>query len=319
VKVLICGGHPYESQANRQVRHSICDGWVELLGETDVISTNVEDAACLIPQIRPDLVLATGSYLPESTYFGELSHETRGLGTPAVFWATEDPYEHDASYRITHDFDVIFSCDRSSCRFYEHDNVFHLPLAGCRRSFYSPIDPWGSKEIDVVFCGVAFANRQEIVKDIRDRLTGHRLCFIGPGWGKFGMGFSDPRIERAELIYLYRKSRIVLNLGRSLHFENRRYMITPSTPGPRTFEAALVGCVQLFFEDTYEIRHYFKQEELPCFSNGSEFGRLLESYLSDERLASHTASLAQARALKEHTYRHRAEAVVTKLKELRLL
>ncbi len=314
LKVLICSGGRYESQANAQVRNSIMDGWVEYLGEDNVLSANISGAALVVAQMQPDIVIGIGSYLPESTYFGEVSREARRLGKVTVFWATEDPYEQDASYRIEHDFDAIFSCDHWGVNFYTHPHAFHLPLAGCHKRHYMPIDADREKTIDVMFCGVAFTSRQEVVDDLRSSLFGLNLCFIGPGWGKFGHGFSDRRIDKAQLIELYQKSRIVLNLGRSLHFENRRYMITPSSPGPRTFETALAGTVQFFHEDTYELRRYFTREEVPSFSNQIEFDSLLEHYLSEDERGLKTAELAQKRALSEHTYAHRARHVVETLK-----
>ncbi len=109
MKVLICSGGRYESQANAQVRSSIMDGWVEYLGADNVMSANISGAAAVVAQTKPDLVMGIGSYLPESTYFGEVSREARQLGKSTVFWATEDPYEQDAHYRIEYDFDAIFS------------------------------------------------------------------------------------------------------------------------------------------------------------------------------------------------------------------
>ena len=314
MKVLICSGGRYESQANAQVSRSIADGWIEYLGQDNVMSANIAGAGAVVAAMQPDLVVGIGSYLPESTYFGEVSREARRLGKTTVFWATEDPYEQDAHYRIEHDFDAIFSCDHWGVNFYTHPNAFHLPLAGCHKRHYAPIDAVGEKVIDVMFCGVAFTSRQEIIEDLRSSLHGLDLCFIGPGWGKFGHGFSDRRIDKAQLIALYQKSRIVLNLGRSLHFENRRYMITPSSPGPRTFEVALAGAAQLFHEDTYEIRRYFTKEEVPSFSNRIEFDRLLAFYLAEPERGLRTAELAQKRALGEHTYAHRARNVVETLK-----
>src|SRR5208283_3610869 len=168
----------------------------------------------------PDVVLGLGSYLPESTYFGEVAREARRVGARMVFWATEEPYEQDASYRIERDFDAIFSCDRWGVNFHRHKHAYHLPLAGCGVRHVRPYDEAAERPIDVMFCGVAFSSRKEL-------------------------------IEEFQLIDLYGQSKIVLNLGRSLHFENQRYMIVPSSPGPRTYEAALAGALQLFHEDTY--------------------------------------------------------------------
>ncbi len=310
LRVLICSGGRYESQANEQVRNSIMDGWAELVGSANVIAASVSGASAAIALFRPHLVLGIGSYLPESTYFGEIARDARLAGAVPVFWATEDPYEQDASYRITHDFSAVFSCDSWGVEFYHHPCARHLPLAGCRLRHHLPYDPAAERPVDVMFCGIAFSSRKELVSDLLPSLAGLHLQFIGPGWGEFGAGFSDRRIDKPELIQMYAAAKVVLNLGRSLHFENQRYRITPTTPGPRTFEAALAGAVQFFHEDTYEIRRYFTLEELPCFSTVSDFAPLLRLFLTDPARRHATAAAAQRRALAEHTYAHRAQRMI---------
>jgi spore maturation protein CgeB len=319
LRVLICSSGRHESQANAQVRTTIMNGWGELLGPSNVVAANIAGVSATIIGFRPNIVMAIGSYLPESTYFGELAREARQIGAVTAFWATEDPYEQDANYRIQHDFDVIFSCDRWGANFYSHPLVRHLPLAGCRQLHYVPYDAAAERPVDVMFCGVAFSSRKELVSQLLPGLTGLQLQFIGPGWAQFGPGFSDRRIEKAELIKLYRAAKIVLNIGRSLHFENRRYMIAPSTPGPRTFETALAGAVQLFHEDTFEMRRYFTREEVPTFSTPREFDGLLRRFLGDAGARADTAIAAQRRAEAEHTYAHRAQQVIDTMRAEGLL
>ena len=319
-RILICSAGRYESQANEQVRTAIMDGWAELVGAANVVSASLSAASATVALFRPNIVMGIGSYLPESTYFGEVARDAAAAGAVPVFWATEDPYEQDAHYRIARDCSAVFSCDGWGVNFYDHPCARHLPLAGCRLRHYLPYDPAAERPVDVMFCGVAFSSRKELVSDLLPSLAGLQVQFIGPGWGQFGSaGFSDRRIDKAELIQMYGAAKIVLNLGRSLHFENHRYCITPSTPGPRTFEAALAGAVQFFHEDTYEIRDYFAPEELPCFSTAADFGVLLRRYLSDGAARDATAAAAQRRALAEHTYAHRAQRMVDILKAEALL
>jgi spore maturation protein CgeB len=319
VKLLLCSGGRLESQANAQVRTTIMNGWADLLGPENVVSANIAGVSTTIAGFRPSIVLGIGSYLPESTYFGELARAARQVGAVTAFWATEDPYEQDASYRILHDFDAIFSCDRWGTNFYAHPRVRHLPLAGCPHLHYHPYDPAAPRPVDVMVCGVAFSSRKELVSALLPDLAGLRLQFVGPGWGAFGPGFSDRRIEKAELIRLYGASKIVLNLGRSLHFENRRYMIAPSSPGPRTFETALAGAVQLFHEDTFEMRRYFTRQEVPGFSTPREFADLLHRFLGDAGMRADVAIAAQRRAVAEHTYAHRAQQLLDTLRAEGLL
>ena len=312
LKVLICGEAPLESEANASIRGSIRDGWVEYLSPQRVSSASLDNAAAAIQAIRPHLLLCVGSYLPEAAYFGEASRIARGAGAVCAFWATEDPYEKDASYRIEPHFDAIFTCDRWTRRFYDHPRVFHLPLAGCPRRHHVAIDRDAARPIDVLFCGVAFANRREIIAGLMPALRGLKLSVIGPGWNS-AAGFSDQRVDKARLIELYARSKIVLNLGRSLNFENTRYQIAASTPGPRTFEAAMAGGMQLFHEDTPEIRDYFEEDEIPGFSGALEFQRLRDRFLPDDALRTGTALRAQQRALADHSYARRARHLVETL------
>lgn len=319
LSVLICGDAPLESEANASIRGSIRDGWADALSAARVFSASLDSAVVAVQTMRPDLMLCVGSYLPETAYFGEATRAAREVGAATAFWATEDPYEKDASYRIEPHFDAIFTCDRWTQRFYNRPRVFHLPLAACPRRHHVPPADGAERPIDVLFCGVAFANRKEIMGRLMPALMGLRVCVIGPGWGGFGAGFSDARVDKARLIELYGQSRIVLNLGRSLSFENSRYQIAPSTPGPRTFEAAMSGTVQFFHEDTLEIRDYFDEDEVPGFSGTLGFQHLRDRFLASAPLRASTARRAQERALAEHTYALRAERMIETLSREGLL
>ncbi|GBR02972.1 CgeB family protein [Acetobacter oeni] len=314
-RVLICSGGRFESQANAQVRESIMAGWGECFGDENVVAANISGAAAAIQYLKPTIVFGIGSYLPESTYFGEVCREAKKIGAATVFWATEDPYEQDASYRICDDFDVIFSCERWGSNFYTRKNVWHLPLAACPKLHYRPIADDVERTIDVLFCGVAFTNRKDIVRGLMPTLRNLNIKIVGPGWGELGIGFSDARLEKEQLVQFYSRSKLVLNLGRSLNFENKRFMIAPSTPGPRTFEAAAAGAMQVFHEDTYEIRRYYTKDEIPSFSNRKDFDRLVSMYLNDDALCLETAKKAQARTMADHTYGHRIRHALNILNE----
>ncbi len=311
IRVLICGDALLESEANAQVRGSIHDGWVDCLEASRVSSASLAAAAPAIAFARPNLVLCIGSYLPETAYFGELARAARDAGAVTAFWTTEDPYEKDASYRIEAHFDAIFTCDRATQPFYDHPRVFHLPLGGCPHRHYVALpDAAAPQPIDVLFCGVAFANRRDVIARLMPSLDGLRVSVIGPGWEGMGAGFSNQRVSKKRLIELYSQSKIVLNLGRSLNFENARYRIAPSTPGPRTFEAAMAGGLQFFHDETSEIRDYFAEDEVPGFSALFDFRRLLRDYLSAPELRAATVRRAQRHALEAHSYASRARQML---------
>ena len=314
MKIVICGDAPLESEANASIRGSIHDGWEQHLSPENVTSVSLTGAPSVIRALRPDLVLGVGSYLPETAYFGETVAAARAVGAVSAFWATEDPYEKDASYRIEPSFDAIFTCDRWGANFYHHRHVFHLPLAACAQRHFVQIEKTRERPVDIFFCGVAFASRRDLIELLRPVLDRYRTAIIGPGWGAYGSGFSERRISKSELIELYAQSKIVLNLGRSLSFENSRYAIMPSTPGPRTFEAALAGATQVFHEDTAEIHRYFDDDEIPCFSSRHDFGLLCERLLDDEEERFAIAGRAQRKTTRAHTYARRAAEITDVLR-----
>lgn len=315
IKILIVSGARLESQANADVRTAIMRGWVDIIGAKNVGSVDLRAAPQYIEIHNPTILLAIGSYLPESIYFTEVTKLIRERGGINVFWATEDPYEHDAHYRIIDDFDIIYSCDRNGSKFYNHKEVYHLPLAACPHAHYIPISDVEDRDIDIAFCGVAFGSRKLIISELLPHLRLLNIKIIGPGWGEFGSGFSDERIDSFKLMKIYSQSKFVLNIGRSLHFENKRHVISPSTPGPRTFEAALAGAAQIFHEDTYEIFRFFNKTEILTFSSVSEFNALIDRYINDPLSISQLRHRAQDRALADHLYSHRAREVLEKIIE----
>ncbi|MBR0560879.1 glycosyltransferase family protein, partial [Neokomagataea anthophila] len=66
------------------------------------------------------------------------------------------------------------------------------------------------------------------------------------------------------------------------HFVNKRFVIAPSTPVPRTFDAALAGAFLVFHEATHEIRRYFRADEIPTFSHRTDVEKLVQTYLNDD-------------------------------------
>ena len=317
--VLICDDAPLESDANASIRTYIRRGWIETVGAARVARGSLSAATGAFDMLKPSMVLCVGSYLPETAYFGEIARAARAASVPMVFWATEDPYEKDASYRIEPFFDAIFTCDRGTCQYYDHPLVFHLPLAGSPAHHHAAVRRKAVRPIDVLFCGVSFANRREIISGLRPYLADLQVAIVGPGWGGLGAGCSDRRVSGPQLVQLYGQSKIVLNLGRSLGFENNRYTIAASTPGPRTFEAAMAGGLQFFHEDTLEIRRYFDEAQIPGFTAPADFAVLRERYLGSDTLRFEATLSAQRRALAQHSYAHRAREMIATLRTHGLL
>jgi spore maturation protein CgeB len=104
---------------------------------------------------------------------------------------------------------------------------------------------------------------------------------------------------------------ITLNIGRTLHLANSRYQLDASTPGPRTFEAALAGTVQIAFVDGLAISDFFEPgREVLLFDDPQDFTSQLDALLADPERCRDLAEAARQRALRDHTYAARCRTLL---------
>ena len=306
---LVTSTFPDDMNTNSSVRHFMADGFRELLGAEAVYEAPVHLAAEEILRRQPSIVIAIGSIIPDTVNLWGLRLACDKVNSLLSLWLHDDPYEYDYSFKALKTADIIFTCDASTKYFYDFNKVYHLPMAASPKAHLSKFIPYAKRSTDVLFCGFAYSNRIKLIMQAKTILAKHRTKVLGANWPDF-LHFAENRtIPNETLAKLYAGSRFTLNLGRQFNIANRAHDLAASTPGPRTFEAAMAGTVQLFFSDSLEILEYFKaNEEILLFDNIDE----LDSHLSNidnERLEK-IALAAQRRALEEHSYKRRAEAVV---------
>lgn len=113
----------------------------------------------------------------------------------------------------------------------------------------------------------------------------------------------NERLPPEKLPEYYGSSAVVLNLGRDFHYANAKYLLAPSTPGPRTFEAAMAGACQFLFVNSLEVLDYFRaDEEIVLFNDPAEFEARLAALLADNEARRQIGAAARARCLRDHTY-----------------
>lgn len=293
------------------MRQYVAEGFAELLGKDNIISTHLEIGAHYVNLQKPNLVLVFGSCMPDSANYYDLRRSCDQTGATLAFWLHDDPYEFDFSYRVEDIADVIFSNDRWATQHYNHRNVHHLPMAASKAAHLRPISD--EKDIDILFCGVAFPNRIRLMKDLAPIIKKYHTVVLGDQWPSDAMlAFTqNRRVNNSELVTLYGRAKITLNIGRNFHLANRRYMLDPSTPGPRTFEAAASGTVQACFVEGLEIVDYYKPgSEIEIFSSPDEFDQLLDRHLNMPETNKQIATAAQERTIRHHLYKHRAQQIL---------
>lgn len=310
-KLVLTGMSPDSGNRNKILRHFVGEGFQKVLGAHAVRELPLERAApIIIQETGCDMVLCFGSCLSDQVDLFSLKSVCKARDIPLVVWLHDDPYEFDAHEKITGLADVIFSNDSWSVSHYDHPHVFHLPLAASAtahiRSRTMP-EQW-----DCFFCGVGFENRVRMIRDLSGILERCRTSLSGAEWPETEWSFCrNRRLSNETFADECSRSLVTLNLGRHFHYANERFQLDPTTPGPRTFEAAMAGATQLYFVESLEIEEYYVPgKEIVLFDTVDEFKQIIESFMEQPNRARRIGHAAQRRTMEEHTYQARASRML---------
>jgi spore maturation protein CgeB len=315
-RCIISSTVPDRFNSNYQLRYHAAEGFREALPDTHLICVNFESLIHAVASLKPDLVILLGGSMLDQFDLAPTAHLINANGGKLVFWMHDDPYELDASFRVVPFAHAIFTTDKASVDHYpEHLPVFHLPLASSPtahvRSIASRSGP------DWYFCGFPFPNRVTFFRDFNSLPHVTSGLLQGSGWDLCEFSYAaDIPVPNEQLPDYYAAASCVLNIGRSLNLANKRFGVRPSTPGPRTFEAAMAGAAQVAVLDGVEIGNYFSDDELLVASDASEFMDQVLRLKSDREMSRTLGKRAQARALAEHTYARRIEEMLSKLESI---
>jgi len=309
-RILITGASPDQTNRNTVLRSYVVEGFQQLPDIENVSHCPLEQAAEITEECNPDLVVCFGSCMPDDADYSALRYACDKNNAVLAFWLHDDPYEFDYSTKVCTVADFIFSNDKWSALHYDHDHVFHLPLAASKAAHWRPLTD--VKDIDIFFCGVAFPNRVRLVSDLRLILAKFKTTILGDQWPENKLSFAkNTRLPNDQLSDFYAKSRLTLNIGRDFHYANDRYKLVPSTPGPRTFEAAMAGTTQLYFVESLEIEDYYQPNtEILLFNSAAEFEQIIVEALDGRLNTSAIQEAAQVRTLNDHTYFSRAKQML---------
>ncbi|BDB25192.1 glycosyltransferase [Cupriavidus sp. P-10] len=312
IKVLVCSASPDRVNHNAVLRNYVARGFEGVLQPGHVIATSLDSAVESAKRFRPDLIVVFGSCMPDSCDYTGLRTYCARSGASLVFWLHDDPYEFDFNYKIYRYADMIFSNDRWAAQHFDHPRVGHLPLAADRDAHFRPVGQDIAR--DVFFCGVGFPNRRQLVADCVPLLGNFKVEILGAEWDTALPFCRNERVHNEALPDLYASSRVTLNIGRRYNLANSRYSLDASTPGPRTFEAAMAGAVQCtYFEGPELLDHFDVGSEMLIFDSPAELAELVESMAGEPERRRSIAQAAQDRALRDHTYEARARSMLASL------
>jgi len=310
LKVLVCSASPDQINQNAMLRNYVGRGFAEVLPEGHVMTSSFEYAVEAAKRFHPELVVVFGSCMPASCDYTGLRTYCSRSGAVLAFWLHDDPYEFDFNYKIYQYADFIFSNDKWAVAHINHPNVFHLPLAADPQAHFRDIR--SEMDRDVFFCGVGFPNRRQLLIDCEEVLSPFRVEILGAAWPET-LGFcQNTRVLNEALPSFYASSLVTLNIGRRFNLANNKYQLDATTPGPRTFEAAMAGAVQCAFLEGLELADYFMfGEEILVFDAPSELTEIIDRLRYDPEWRESIALASQTRAIKDHTYKIRAQTMIS--------
>lgn len=273
------------------------------------------DAIKAAESLRPTLLLAFGG--EEIDHF--LLHKLTRLAGRSAIWFTEDPYELSRNLVSAELVDVAFTNDRLSVPRYGSKGHY-LPLAGFEPFHQRPIDPAG-RRYDLFFAGTAWPNRVEMFQKLLAIDSGLRLkLFVPPS--PFG-GFSaegGPNVSAQDIHVSGMDFARFANRSSTTLYLTRNFSTSPGSPsmtlspGPRFFETALAGGIQLYEPGTVELPDGFTDgESVFPFRSLEELVDIVGTLRDDAAAWARAAGRAQAVTREKHCYRHRVTAILERV------
>lgn len=219
-----------------------------------------------------------------------------------VFWFVEDYRVFTYWKDIASYFDLFFTIQKD--RFWKEleligaKNYHYLPPAFDRNLKEEKVNGLvGSK---VSFMGAPYPNRVRIFQN----MTKFDLKIYGEEWNRYpieGIVVGDRRITESETRWIYRNTKVNLNLHSSLD----KNKICGDFVNPRTFELAGLGCFQLTDQREFLPLHYDIGNEIVQFQNKNELFEKIRYFLEHQKERDEIAMNSCRKTFRHHLYEHR--------------
>lgn len=254
-----------------------------------------------VVETRPDMVFLV-PFAPWAGPLGQIVRQiTESTSSKTVLWVCDDPWQFgEFSCKWAPCVDHIITTDPGMVSNYQAIGCKHrliLSQWGVDTDLYSPQDV--EQDIDVSFVGHAHSNRRAIIADLRAK--GIRVEVFGRGWG----GQND-RLSDAEMIDVFRRSKINLNLDLSIDASCQQIKA-------RNFEVTACGGFLLTGRVPYLDRYFVDREELVMFDHVGELPDLIGHYLARLGDRVRISQLGARRSHRDHSWRSRFASIFEQL------
>jgi spore maturation protein CgeB len=262
-------------------------GWNSIFGRPLVARL----AAALRREAADVVLVFKGSHLDPADV-GELK---RRFGGRWVNWFPDDPHDHETSSRLAPAYDGFFTHDSASLpRLRAAGGRPHYLAFGCDPEYLRPL---ARGTAPVVFVGSRDAVRERVLRALDDL----GLAVWGPGWPR-GAVYGDAFVRALA------GAAVGLNIHQQFGGDPTRY---GAGANMRVFELAAVGTPQLSDAKADIARHFTPEREIVLYRSVEELRERARALLGDEPARRSLAAAARERALREHTWRHRLEELLT--------
>ncbi len=246
---------------------------------------------------RPDLVLV----FKGATVDPEIIAAIRPAAPVARWanWFPDSPHLLDLSLRIGAGYDHCFVFDTSMVdRHRALGRAASYLAEGCDPASHCPLPDAGWPRSPIAFVGTHEPDRAKAIENLRDL----GLITWGPGWPKGPLYGND-------FIRAFSNADVALNVHQFFGEppERGRY---GTGANRRVFELAAIGTVQLCDAKGDLARNFEAGSEVVTFRDPRELRAAAEGLLADPVRRQSIGARARARALGEHTWRHRLEALL---------
>ena len=261
----------------------------------------------------PDMVLAMAQ-APVSRKALERFKEKK---ITTAFWFVEDYQIMDYWREYAPFYDLFFTIQEDE--FTEKllntgaKNVCYLPLAADTEIHHplclneKEMEMFGS---DISFMGAGYYNRQNMFVGLLD----FDFKIWGTEWNKQSilgkkLQRNGERLSTDDTVKVFNATKINLNLHSSVCHEG----VSPfgDFVNPRTFEIASCGSFQLVDYRSMINRHFENGEEIVCYRSLEELRDNIQYYLKHSNERKKISQQSRKRILKEHTYKHRMEKLLS--------
>lgn len=245
---------------------------------------------------RPDLVLVFkgASLAPES-----IARLRQAAGARWVNWFPDGPHLLDLSLRIGPAYDRCFIFDTSMVE--RHRALGHQAgylAEGFDPAFHRPMPEPGVVPVPIAFVGSHEPFRAAAVDAVRD----FGVVAWGPGWPRGPLYGED-------FVRAFSNASIALNIHQFFGepVSGGRY---GTGANRRVFELAGIGTAQLCDAKADLLRNFAADREIVTFRNPGELRDKARWLLSAPAERASLAERARSRALAEHSWRHRLDALL---------